>query len=259
MRSTAVFAVVLATVLLSMGNTQVSAQELTSSKQTNFVNNVLLATTVGDQKEQAKAGQTSDNTASETAEKPAEAETAPAQPAAPQPVIVTVQAGDSLSSIATAHSTTWVRLYNANTGVVDPNIINPGQQLRIPETNEQLQDRALPQPQPVVTQTTTTTATRTTSTATRSTASPRTTQATTSYPVSANAAKAFIYAHESGNNPNATNPNGCYGLGQDCNGRVRSLCGADYACQDAFFTRYAMARYGSWEGAYAFWQSHHWW
>lgn len=252
MRVTAMFAVVLTTVLLGVAGSTASAQELatSNSKQTDFVSKVLLATADGvDTKTEPKPADKDQGEATKQEEKPAEV--APAQPAAPQPVIVTVQSGDSLSSIAAAHSTTWVRLYNANTGIVDPNIINPGQQLRIPDAAEQLQDRTLPQPKPVVSATP---ATATTRTATTRKAAPA-----ASYPVSANAAKAFIYAHESGNNPNATNPNGCYGLGQDCNGRLRTLCGADYACQDAFFDRYAVARYGSWEGAYAFWVAHHWW
>lgn len=68
-------------------------------------------------------------------------------------------------------------------------------------------------------------------------------------------AKAFVYCHESGNNPSKWNDSGCYGLGQDCNGIVYSQCGADYACQDAYFTSYMFRRYGSWENAKAFWLS----
>lgn len=253
MRVTAMFAVVLTTVLFGVAGSTASAQELatSNSKQTEFVSKVLLATAnESDTKTASKEVEPAKPEAPKPEEKPAE--TAPAEPAAPQPVIAIVQSGDSLSSIAAAHGTTWVRLYNANTGIVDPNIINPGQQVRIPDATEQLQDRALPQPKPVANSAPTATTTRTTS-------ARKVTPAATSYPISANAAKAFIYAHESGNNPNATNPNGCYGLGQDCNGRLRTLCGADYACQDAFFDRYAVARYGSWEGAYAFWLAHHWW
>lgn len=78
-------------------------------------------------------------------------------------------------------------------------------------------------------------------------------------PVPSNEAKAFIYQHESGNNPTATNSIGCYGIGQDCNGIVLSKCGANYACQDEYFTGYAMRRYGSWEAAYAFWIANNWW
>lgn len=68
-----------------------------------------------------------------------------------------------------------------------------------------------------------------------------------------NEAKLWLYHHESGNNPDRTNSIGCYGLGQDCNGIVRDLCGADYACQDEYFTSYMLRRYGSWEAAKAFW------
>jgi LysM repeat protein len=171
----------------------------------------------------------------------------PAQPAQPEPVIVTVQSGDTLSSIAEANNSTYVRIFDANESLTDPNVINPGQQLRIPTADEQLPDRmpvAAPAPAPVVS----------------SAPTARRSYAATSYPaVSGNDAKAFIYSHESGNNPNATSPNGCYGLGQDCNGRVRVQCGADYACQDAYFTSYAMGRYGSWDAAVAFWQTHGWW
>lgn len=169
-------------------------------------------------------------------------------PSTKQIIKVIVEKGDSLSSIAEKHQTTWVRLYNANDSVADPNIINPGQELRIPSNDEQLADRPLPVAAPAV---------RYASRPVVS-AAPRAAQ-TTSYPVDQNSAKAFIYSRESGNNPNATNPNGCYGIGQDCNGVVRGTCGADYACQDAYFTNYANARYGGWDGAYAYWQTHGWW
>lgn len=79
-------------------------------------------------------------------------------------------------------------------------------------------------------------------------------------PISSNAAKAFIYSHESGNRTDAINAgSGACGLGQalPCSKMPCTL--SDYICQDAFFTNYAMNRYGSWEGAVAFWQSHQWW
>jgi LysM repeat protein len=170
----------------------------------------------------------------------------PATPAQPAPVMVAVQSGDSLTTIADAHSTTYVRLFDANDVVANPNVITTGMQLRIPTTDEQLPDRIATVAAPVIVET--------------ANYSASTRPSAVTYPaVSGNDAKAFIYSHESGNNPSSTSPNGCYGLGQDCNGRVRALCGADYACQDEFFTNYAMSRYGSWEGALAFWQQHHWW
>ena len=168
----------------------------------------------------------------------------------PAAVIVTVQSGDSLSSIADVHQTTWVRIYNANTQIDNPDLINPGDQLRIPSADEQLSDRPIPSNAPVMT------AATTTSTYTTAQATPVVPNA----PVTdGGSAKAYIYSKESGNNPNATNPNGCYGIGQDCNGVVRSQCGADYACQDEYFTSYATRRYGSWDGALAFWQANGWW
>lgn len=68
----------------------------------------------------------------------------------------------------------------------------------------------------------------------------------------------YIYSHESGCNLNAVNSIGCRGIGQACPGG-KLPCGADYACQNAFFTNYAVTRYGSWAGAYDFWVNNHWW
>ncbi len=178
----------------------------------------------------------------------------------PAPVMVTVAEGDSLSKIAEAKQTTYVRVFNANEAVANPDIINPGQELRIPAADEELPDRyadwqaqqvaaapaPAPAPAPVA--------------AARPAAAPVAAAPAVSYPsLGANAAKAYIYARESGNNPAATNASGCFGIGQDCNGRLRALCGTDYNCQDAFFTNYAMNRYGGWEGAYSFWVNHGWW
>lgn len=73
-------------------------------------------------------------------------------------------------------------------------------------------------------------------------------------------AKMFIYYHESGNRPNAINASsGACGLGQalPCSKMNCSL--SDYACQDAFFTRYMLARYGTWQNAKSFWLQHRWW
>ncbi len=195
----------------------------------------------------ADAATTKPTTTSTNTKKVAVAPTVKKADTKPAPVMVTVVEGDSLSSIAEAHQTTWVRIFNANEQIVNPDVINPGDQLRIPTAEETLTDRTLPAAAPVATYTASASTTQ------------RAAVTTASYPVDSNGAKAYIYARESGNNPNATNPNGCYGLGQDCNGVVRNQCGADYACQDAYFTAYAMRRYGSWENALAFWQSHHWW
>jgi cell division protein FtsB len=68
----------------------------------------------------------------------------------------------------------------------------------------------------------------------------------------------FIYQHESGCNLNAVNSLGCRGIGQACPGS-KLPCGADYACQNAFFTNYTVSRYGSWYNAYQAWLIQHWW
>lgn len=73
-----------------------------------------------------------------------------------------------------------------------------------------------------------------------------------------NAYKQYIYQKESGCNPSAVNSIGCRGIGQACPGSKLS-CGVDFACQDAYFTQYAVSRYGSWENAYNFWINNHWW
>lgn len=66
-----------------------------------------------------------------------------------KPVMVKVQEGDNLSRIAEANGTTYQRIFDANESIQDPNIINPGQELRIPDVSEQLATRALPVAVPV--------------------------------------------------------------------------------------------------------------
>jgi len=56
---------------------------------------------------------------------------------------VTVQPGDTLSAIATSHQTTYVRLYDANQQITDPDIIFPAETIRIPAPDEQLPNRPL--------------------------------------------------------------------------------------------------------------------
>lgn len=73
-----------------------------------------------------------------------------------------------------------------------------------------------------------------------------------------NVYKDYIYMHESSCNPASVNSIGCRGIGQACPGS-KLPCGADFACQDAYFSNYAIQRYGSWQNAYAFWLANHWW
>lgn len=70
----------------------------------------------------------------------------------------------------------------------------------------------------------------------------------------------YIYMHESGCRTHNPNGSGCDGIGQACPAsKVIGPCGYDYACQNAWFTNYAIERYGSWAGAYNFWLNNHWW
>lgn len=62
----------------------------------------------------------------------------------PQPVMVEVIQNDSLSKIASKHQTTYVRLFDANTFIQDPDVIHPGEKVRIPNTDEQIPSRNLP-------------------------------------------------------------------------------------------------------------------
>lgn len=82
---------------------------------------------------------------------PVKAELAEAQtqPIERQPIIVDVVKGDSLSKIAKAHNTTYKRLFDANTSITNPDIINPGDKIRIPFEDEVIVERALPSPTPV--------------------------------------------------------------------------------------------------------------
>jgi surface antigen len=57
------------------------------------------------------------------------------------PVVIVIQEGDTLSSIAEANSTTYVRIFNANESIVNPDIVNTGDKVRIPMADEQLPDR----------------------------------------------------------------------------------------------------------------------
>lgn len=59
-------------------------------------------------------------------------------------VEIEVQTGDSLSKIANQNNTTWQRIFFANESIKDPNVINPGDKLRIPSSDEKLAEREIP-------------------------------------------------------------------------------------------------------------------
>src|SRR5690606_36603982 len=65
------------------------------------------------------------------------------QESKPKKILVTVQPGDSLSSISHQHKTMFQRIFFANKSVQDPDVVNPGQKLRIPGKKEKLKTRPL--------------------------------------------------------------------------------------------------------------------
>lgn len=68
-----------------------------------------------------------------------------ATPDKPADKTITVQEGDTLTKLATDNSTTYVRLYDKNTNINDPDLIFPDEVITIPAQDEQLPDRALPE------------------------------------------------------------------------------------------------------------------
>ena len=76
-------------------------------------------------------------------------------------------------------------------------------------------------------------------------------------------ATVYIISHESGWQVNASNPSsGAYGLPQALPGSKMGAFGSDwrtnYQTQLKWFFNYCNSRYGSIQGAYSYWLSHHW-
>jgi len=61
----------------------------------------------------------------------------------PKAHIVTVKSGDSLNKIAKAKKSTATRIYYANAKVKNPDLIYPGEKLRIPTKTEKLKARTI--------------------------------------------------------------------------------------------------------------------
>lgn len=66
----------------------------------------------------------------------------------PKPVetkkIVTVKSGDSLSIIAKKHRSSYERLFYANKKIKHPDLIYPGDKIRVPSKDEKLKPREMP-------------------------------------------------------------------------------------------------------------------
>lgn len=58
--------------------------------------------------------------------------------------MVTVKDGDSLSLIAQANGSSAQRLFDANTSIENPDLIYPGDRLRVPRKDEKLTTRPMP-------------------------------------------------------------------------------------------------------------------
>lgn len=73
----------------------------------------------------------------------------------------------------------------------------------------------------------------------------------------------YIYMHESGCRTNAfgslTELGRACGIGQALPCSKLPCALDDYNCQNAWFTNYAIQRYGSWYNAYVYWLNHHNW
>lgn len=64
--------------------------------------------------------------------------------------MVTIAPGDSLSKIATDKETTIQRLFDANETIENPDLIYPGDKIRIPKPDEKLTTRPLPTLAPAI-------------------------------------------------------------------------------------------------------------
>lgn len=66
-----------------------------------------------------------------------------------KPKMVEIQPGDYLDKIAKANETTYHRLFDANEYIQNPDMIYPGDEVRIPAPDEELEKRELPATAPV--------------------------------------------------------------------------------------------------------------
>ncbi len=136
MRKTALFAgVFAAAVIFQAEATPAKAMSLDYNADTPA--SIIELATINIEKEEASASNIPE-------EKPEEHRTTVQAEPTPQPEVHTVGKGDSLSKIAKAHGTTWQRLFNKNTQIQHPDIINPNDQVTIPRPDEVLVDRPLP-------------------------------------------------------------------------------------------------------------------
>lgn len=58
--------------------------------------------------------------------------------------MVTIAEGDSLTKIADANGSTFERIFFANEKIADPDVIHPGDSVRVPNADEKLTEREIP-------------------------------------------------------------------------------------------------------------------
>lgn len=190
---------------------------------------------------------------------------------APAPT-VTVVPGDTLSNIAAAHQTTYVRIYNANDKIQHPDVIRPGEVYRIPAAEETLPERSLPDGATSVPAASPAAAAKPRAVAPAAAARPSMNVAANKQALMAQAGIAaadfgyadHIISKESGWNATIANKkSGAYGLCQALPGKKMATAGGDWAdnpvTQLRWCNNYAVSRYGGWANAYNTWQSKKWW
>lgn len=191
----------------------------------------------------------------------------------PSKKIVTVQPGDYLVKLAEAYDTKSERIFFANTEIANPDLIYPDQKLRIPNNDERLTPRDIPVNQVI-------TPAPASAPASAAAAAPRPQQQVAqaapaptgsgcewlSGRLAANGLSASeisyalpIASRESGCNPQAVNrTSGACNVFQEYTcGKWGGRSNVDAHIRGA--DGYAKARYGSWAGAYSFWQANKWW
>lgn len=185
--------------------------------------------------------------------------------------VITVEQGDYLVKLADANNTQSERIFFANTEIVNPDLIYPDQKLRIPNNDEQLAPRDIPisqslQAAPAAAQSSATAAAPRQQVAQAAPAPTGSGCTWLSERLAANGLNASeisnalsIASRESGCNPQAVNrTSGACNVFQEYTcGKWGGLSNVDAHIRGA--DGYAKARYGSWAGAYSFWQANKWW
>jgi hypothetical protein len=137
----------------------------------------------------------------------ASADTTPAP--ASQAKVLSVIPNDNLTKLAGANNVTIQRLYDANTDINDPDLIFPGEQIRVPDPSEQIAHREMPVN--AVASQAANVESQAAVTSTKETVTPRKTSAVTAPAASSGSIWDKIAACESGGDWSINTGNGYYG------------------------------------------------